>query len=318
MLKKRLQNRIAESKLALPLTLAYSIGVWVLVGVVGIGPSSYSANMLVLPFLAFLLITFLMASLNNIYALIRIYSRSVSCSFIVLSCTACFLFPSIECWLTQLCFATFLVVIFRTYQDRSSPGLTYFAFLCIGVGSLVAIKMLYLLPLLWLFMAFHLRSFHFRTFIASLLGVLTPYWLLMPWYVFRSDYATPIRHFSSFVDVGAPFIYDGLSVGEIATISAVVLVSLIGIVHYIHDSYRDRIRVRDYFYVLIILNFVLSLTLVLLPQSANVLLGLVIITASPLFGHFIALTSSRLSGIFFFALLLLLLSLTVFNLWTLL
>ena len=96
-----------------------------------------------LQFACFLLTTYLMVELNNSNALIRIYSRIVSATFLVLSCMACFLFPSLPGNFTQLCVVAACLILFRSYQDKASTGWTYYGFLCVGLASLTFIHILF-------------------------------------------------------------------------------------------------------------------------------------------------------------------------------
>ena len=75
---KRLQNTVSESRMALPCTAAYAICIWLLAGLL-------QGNWWI-QFAIFAVCTYLMVELNNANALLRIYSRMVSCTFVVLSC----------------------------------------------------------------------------------------------------------------------------------------------------------------------------------------------------------------------------------------
>lgn len=90
---KRLQNKIAGSRFALPVTAVYSIMIWLAGGLI--------ANQLYLHFLLFGLSAYLMVELNNSNSLIRIYSRMVSCSFMALTLMSAFLFDSTDVWVVQ-------------------------------------------------------------------------------------------------------------------------------------------------------------------------------------------------------------------------
>ena len=68
---RRLQNQIAESRWALPLTAIYGAAIVVLLGAVERQMWAQTALLA--------LSTLLMVELNNANALIRIYSRMVSC-----------------------------------------------------------------------------------------------------------------------------------------------------------------------------------------------------------------------------------------------
>ena len=150
---KRFQNKVAESRYALTLMAIYALGVWYLGGLV--------ENQLYLQ-LAFLGVsTYLMMEINNSNALIRIYSRMVSCSFLALTSMATFLFPSLRESIVQLCLITSYTIIFHIYQDKDSPGLMFYAFLCLGIASVLFIQVLYFVPLLWLLIGFKMMAFSF-------------------------------------------------------------------------------------------------------------------------------------------------------------
>ena len=88
MQKKRIQNRIAESRWTQAWVVSAAMLVWIVAGL--------HSLTVVAPGVCLLLATYLMMELNNANALIRIYSRMVSCSFIVLATMAVFMFPSIR------------------------------------------------------------------------------------------------------------------------------------------------------------------------------------------------------------------------------
>ena len=76
-MRKRIQNTIAESRMTLPVTILIVAIIWAFNGVVD--NNVYYK-------LAFLSVsTYLMVELNNRNALIRVYSRMVSCSFAILT-----------------------------------------------------------------------------------------------------------------------------------------------------------------------------------------------------------------------------------------
>ena len=79
-----------------------------------------------------------MVELNNVNALIRIYSRMVSCSFLVLYCCANMLFPSLREALMTTCMAAAYLVLFQSYQNKQAVGITFYTFLLVGLGTLLA------------------------------------------------------------------------------------------------------------------------------------------------------------------------------------
>ena len=83
---KRVQNIIAESRYTLPIAAFYSICIWLIAGLV--------SQMWWIQFGCFVVSAVMMMLLNKENMLIRIYSRLVSSTYLVLSCAAVFLFAS--------------------------------------------------------------------------------------------------------------------------------------------------------------------------------------------------------------------------------
>ncbi|MDR9825015.1 hypothetical protein RCJ22_05260, partial [Vibrio sp. FNV 38] len=86
---KRTQNHVAESRFTLPVVVLYAIAVWLASGLLipsvpitseGLWKGAW------VQFVCFFVSAYVLVELNNSNALIRIYSRTVSCSFIVLLC----------------------------------------------------------------------------------------------------------------------------------------------------------------------------------------------------------------------------------------
>ena len=84
---KRIQNKIADSRLALPVTAIYAVLVCLI--------SGFITQHLWAQFAILIVSTYMMLELNNTNALIRIYSRMVSCSYLMLAVMGHFLLVSV-------------------------------------------------------------------------------------------------------------------------------------------------------------------------------------------------------------------------------
>ncbi|MBF1445216.1 MAG: hypothetical protein HXN53_05535, partial [Prevotella nigrescens] len=123
--RKRLQNRISESRWTVAATTIMALSVWVIVCI--------NDSLAIVPLLCMLFSTFLMMELNNTNALIRIFSRMVSCCYMALTTMATFLFVSMRAASVALCIVGSYTCLFRCYQDRRSQGWVFYAFLCLGL-----------------------------------------------------------------------------------------------------------------------------------------------------------------------------------------
>ena len=307
---KQIQNRVAESRITLPVVAIYGILVWLVAGLI--------TQQWWIQFLCFAATTYMMVEMNNQNALIRIYSRMVSCAFLVLSCMSCFLFSSLRVSMVFVGFVAFLLLLFRTYQDQQSPGGTFYAFIPLGLVSMIHVHILYFLPLFWLFMAFKIQSLSWRTFIASVLGTILPYWFVAAYFAYIADFTLMQEHFEQLVQTEIPIDYSALTLPQMLNYAFLIVITITGTIHYLRTRYHNKIRTRMLFDCFIITAVIAIILLALQPQHITLLMPVIIVCASPLIAHFIALTHTRWTNIAFYVITIAALSLTVVNLWMLL
>ena len=186
--KKTFQNKVASSRYALPITATLAALVWVAVG--------FLVSNIWVQFAFTIISTLLMVELNNHNSLMRTYSRMVSCSFLVFITMTSLPAPSFKASIVTMCFIAFYLIIWNGYQDKQSSGWTFYAFFCIGLASMVFIQIGYFLPVLWLMMMVFTNSFSIRSFFASIIGVVMPYWFSAGYYAIHflhTSYADKIR-----------------------------------------------------------------------------------------------------------------------------
>jgi len=239
----------------------------------------------------------------------------VSAVFITFSCVTSFLFSSLSGGVAQLCFVMTLLLLFQTYQSPQSVGTVYYAFLALGVGSLFYAKVVWLMPLLWLLMATQLQVANWRATVASVLGMLTPYWLLLPWFVWQGDMAPVMAHLHGMVSLHFPGDYTALTVPQVLALAFIAVLTVVGIVHFWHYSFEDKVRIRLIFGLFTTLSWVLMVLVFLMPQDYDRLIRLLMVVSSPLVAHFFTFTHSRVTNMTFIACVILAVALTVFSLW---
>lgn len=239
----------------------------------------------------------------------------VSCSFLALTSMATFLFPSLRESIVQLCLITSYTIIFHIYQDKDSPGLIFYAFLCLGIASILFIQVLYFVTLLWLLIGFKMMAFSFRMFFASIVGLITPYWFLAPLSFFTGHFDSLVEHITSIAYFQPLFQYQRFNDHHYITFAFVCLVALIGTVHYLRNSHMDKIRTQMIYELLMWMNLLTVVFIILQPQHYEILLGMMIVNTSPFIGHFLALTHTKLTNVTFYMLIFLILFITAYNLW---
>lgn len=258
--------------------------------------------------------TYLMIELSNSNALLRVRSRMVCSTFLALSCASCFLFGLLSGGIAQLCTAAATIILFHNYQDKSSPGWTFYAFLCTGFSTLIFVQTFYLVPIIWLLMATQLQSLSWRSWFASLIALFTPYWFASVYFIFQKDFTPLAHHFAQLTYLPFPYDYTSLSVSQIAAFILVVILTLMGIVHSWLRSFEDKIRIRQLYGYCTTMSFVLIFFIILQPQHYYILMRMLLVYTSPLIAHFLTLTHSKATNILFIISLALTFCLTIFNL----
>lgn len=316
---KRAQNRVAESRFTLPAVMVYAIAVWLVSGLlIPALPTGFAELQQGAwgQFVCFLVSVFLITELNNSNALIRIYSRAISCSFIVLMCAGNFLFKSGSGSIAQVFFIAVYLALFRTYQNKASVGWVYYAFLCLGLVSCIFIQILFFVPVLWLLMFFQLSSLSWRTFFASILGLLTPYWFALPLLLYMGNIEVLSTHFASLIDFQQPFSSaTTFTINELSLFVFVAALGITGTVHYQRKKSGDNIRIRLLYDCFILMWISTAIFLALQPQHYDVLIRMLIVNVAPLIAHFLALTNTRITNIAFYGICAVALLMTLYNLW---
>lgn len=255
----------------------------------------------------------MMVELNNSNALIRIYSRMVSCSFLVMTTMSLFLFQTVDVAVVQITFIAFLLLMLRSYQEPNATGLTFYAFCALGIASIVFPQILLFLPPLWIVMATYIQNFSPRTFLSSIIGVIAPYWFVTAWLIYTGKYAWLGTHFISILQFGTPFYLVDVKLQEWLTFALVLLCAIIGSIHFLMYSYQDRIRIRLIYEMFIVLDGLTMFFALIQPQHFDCLLGMAIVLTAPIIGHWLALTSSKLSNIVSMLLAAAAFALTIYN-----
>ena len=212
---KRLQNTIAESRWALPIVSIYSLAACLITGMV---TQTMGLQLAMLTISAYM-----MVELNNVNSLIRVYSRMISSSFLVMTVMSLFLFKSVTTGFVQLCAISSLVLLFRTYQEQNATGRVFYAFFALGAASVFFIQILFFVPVIWILMAVNLMAFSPKTLAASLIGIVAPYWFIAAYYAYMDMLPQLGTHFLGLLQFAKPFCFDALNYHHIVTLAFITL-----------------------------------------------------------------------------------------------
>ena len=178
------------------------------------------------------------------------------------------------------------------------------------MASLTFVQALFYVPLLWLLMATQLQSLSLRTWAASLIAILTPYWFALLWLVYIQDFTPLTDHLSELLSFQPP---QGAYVNP--SPGTILALAIAGTIHFFQRSFEDKIRIRMFYGFFIVMTTVTLLFILAQPQHLHELMPILILCASPLIAHVLTFTSSRLSNILFFVVLTLAAAITVVNLF---
>lgn len=306
-MSKYLQNKVAEHALTLPVASLITALVWL------------SAGLLVHKWwiqLVFLVISaYLMVELSNNNALLRVRSRMVTSTFLILSSCLPSMFGGLQGGIVCFCFLAAFLLMFQTYQDKAAVGLLFYAFLFIGISSLLEVQTLLFVPLLWLLCLTQLQSLSIRTWAASLLGLITPYWFILPWIIYQQDFGSLTTHFAQLGHFGQSFGYHLLPHGLQLFFLLIVVLFVLSSIHFRSRSFEDRFRLRQLYGFFSWTGIAAALFLLVQPQLYDPLIRIIVICVSPFVAHFFTLTSSRLTNIIFIVSIVLVAAVMGFNLY---
>lgn len=305
---KRTQNRIAESRWALPICAAYTLLICIISGLFVEGIWVQLALTAVA--------TLLMVELNNRNSLIRIYSRMVSCSFLVLTMMTPHKIESTDGCIVSVCFVAFHLALFHAYQDKKATGYVLWAFTAIGIASTVWIQILLFVPVLWVLTGTNILALSLRTFVASIMGILLPYWFISAYYIYMGDITPLVNHVVAIAEFGQPLEFYNCSINDLLPLGFIALLAITGSIHFLRTSYMDKIRTRMIYEMFITMTIATMVLIILQPQHANIATHMLIISTAPLIGHFLALTSTKITNIASLAIMATALVITALNLWT--
>lgn len=332
MRNRRLQTRVTTGHFTLPVTIFLSISIWI--GTAFLLPSitiersgCFLCDLLVglkisgglesvLSFFLYATIGYLLIELNNIYAMIRMRA-SVQTAVYFMLISIC---PAMHYLyvgnIASVALLISLFFLFRGYQYSRPATALFYSFLFIALGSLFFPQLMFFIPVFWIG-AYNIQSLTLKSFMASLIGWSVPYWFLLGHAYFYNEMDLFYQPFISLATFGSMDLL-ACPLWELATFGYLAILFLVSSIHCLVSSYDDKIRTRIYLRFLIFLDFCFFAYFLLQPSLGIQLLPLLLIGTSILIGHLFVLTNSRTSNVFFIAVLLGLLTLFSFNVWTLL
>lgn len=311
MRNRKFRNKVSESWLTLPLVAVIVAICWVL-------PNA--RHLLLWGGLALSgLMAYLLVEWNNGFQLLRIRSQMISVTFLMLMAV----FPQghILSWnsLPAFCLLLSYFVLFRAYGLYEPQGVIFHAFLFLGVGSLIEPLLLLLVPFLFFSIQVQLRALTARSFGAGLIGWFLPYWFYIPYLLWTESFSVVVLR--EWIESLVPTLPDYTSVplSHWIELGILLFLALVSILHFVRTSYNDKIRTRQYFYLLLTQEIPIVLLAAAFPDRSGIFLPLLILNTTPFIAHYFALAKGRGMNLWFCFWMLVLLWLGIshhLHLWT--
>lgn len=285
----RFQETIVTSRFTLPAICLLGAATWLL----PYGESTLSERLL--GFCASGVAVYLMAELNNRNALLRISSRIIS------SLTALLLAVIVPLHAFQPAHLVMVLVIlsrfafFNTYQNPS-PLSSFLAYLPLALASFVFPHVLLLFPLYWLCQAY-MRGMNFKCLVASLLSVVTPYWLWFGTLLFFDRYDSIGEILTRLTTIEPPD-YAGITNLQLGEFIYIFIILAVGIVDFLFSSHKDKTRPRILYQIVCVHALSLIALLGWQPQYYYTILPLLVADTAIMGGRFVAHRYNRFSRVF--------------------
>ena len=305
---KRFQNRVAESSLSLPVSAIVSILIWFAAGLV-------SKNLWI-PLLLTGFSTYLIAEMNTRNTLLRIRSRMMSCVFLWLATMQATIAVSWQTILIQTLTGLCIYLLLFCYKDKKEVPSIFCIALIISIGSIIWTPFLYFLPIVIFLLCVPLYAISFKAVSAIIMGIILPYWSLIPYFVYKENTDWIKLHLAPLHDASVLFDYSSTTVGHLVCYAILIILMLIGWIHFVRTAYKDKIKTRNLYDVIISLSIFFALIVPIVPAYADYTLPMLAVAVSPLAAHFFSLTSTKLTNIVFIITLIIIAMVSIIAIYT--
>ena len=230
--------------------------------------------------------------LNTKYVLIRVRT-SLPYVFTMLllsfSKDMAFMTPA---YLSIILFLFSVDQLFDAYQLPLASWQSFRISFCLSLGSLLTPSLLIYIPMFWIGLSM-MRSMSFKAFLASLLGILTIYWLALIYCLSLDDINSAYS--------GIEYAWNGLKeisvlemgLDDLLLLSVGVITILIIIVDNFANSYKDKIRTRTNISFLNIVGFLSIAIYLFLALHLQVCLMVTLTVSGLSLSHFYALADKK-------------------------
>lgn len=257
-------------------------------------PNTLMSNMVSAGFV--LLNAFLLAQINNRFTIIRTRSFLPILVYLLLmsSWNETHIVNGSHFSLTLFIFA--LYHFLNIYRDPKASEMAFMGSMFIGVASLVINPLIFLIPVFWIGFGFF-QSFSIRTFLATILGVLAPWFIYLSIFYFFNQQIELSQLLSANFNLAIDDIT--LSIPRLIYIASLIIIMIISIFGMYSITNGDAIRTRSNLnFLLLLLVCILILSFVFRNQLAS-FLPIIALLYAMIISHPFSLKTNNFYGILF-------------------
>lgn len=81
----------------------------------------------------------------------------------------------------------------------------------------------------------------YQKLIASLIGIIIPYWFSAGYYAYTNNLDGLVSHLSEFINYHELFDYSRVTDHEVVNLIFITILGIIGSIHFLHTAYADKI-----------------------------------------------------------------------------
>lgn len=255
--------------------------------------------------------TFTLRVFSNAVQLIRVRSWTVSSIYIILAPLCCHTYGwSIATAIGGLLFMVYIIALLASYQEERPQTNTFIAILSLAVLTFHMPQLLWMVPISILATLTTLRTFSTRTLLAIFFGLALPMEIFFAWHVYlgnATDWFLSLAQ--GLVGFSLPSVFYTTDLKAFAegyrptptdlTMALMCLYGLIGIAHFVHTSYNDKIRTRMHFITIIMHWPALLLLLIFTQSDTPLLLAMMTLLNSILLAHYFVFSKGWIANSLF-------------------
>lgn len=255
----------------------------------------------------------LLQRMNSIFALIRSRTLFPLLFFLLLEGSN----PSLTSTLNLGNLLSFILILslftlFSSYQKEQTQRHAFGLSLYIGFGTLFWSPFIYLMPIFWIGM-YQMRSLTGKTFVATLLGLITVGWLILSahWIFGITLYSENL-----FVPLSENHIYElqCLNYTQLLYIFPTIVLGIISIINNLYNNFNDKTRTRAYNGFINILLIVAIIAIIIHFNESNIYLPVLNTCIALQAAHFFTNTKNKPTIVLFYIILTLYFLLFLWNL----